>query len=58
MNHLENPFEGMEELTIMITDNDGHVCCVLDHNGIPISHGKIETAREKDSDNIKSFKFI
>ena len=32
----ENPFEGMDEITIMISDNDKKVCCVLDHNGIPL----------------------
>lgn len=34
----ENTFEGMDKLTIMVSDNDGQVCNVLDHNGIPINN--------------------
>ena len=32
----ENQFEGMDEITIMISDIDKKVCYVLDHNGIPM----------------------
>jgi len=36
----ENPFEGMDELTIMVLDSKEEVCNVLDHNGIPIYFGE------------------
>lgn len=32
----DNPFEGMNEITILISDDNKIVCCVLDHNGIPM----------------------
>lgn len=35
----ENPFEGMDEITIMISDRNKKVCYVLDHNGIPMNLG-------------------
>lgn len=35
----ENPFEGMDEITIMVSDSDKKVCGVLDHNGIPLIKG-------------------
>ena len=31
-----NSFEGMNEMTIVISDRSKKVYCVLDHNGIPI----------------------
>ena len=41
----ENTFEGMDGFTIMVSDNDGQVCDILDHNGISISYGKSQVVR-------------
>lgn len=35
-----NTFEGMDELTIMVSDCDGQVCNVLDYNGMPVRNEK------------------
>lgn len=32
----KNTFEGMNEITLVISDDKKIVCCVLDHNGIPM----------------------
>lgn len=34
----DNPFEGMDEITIVVSDSNKEVYCVLDHNGIPMEH--------------------
>lgn len=44
----KNIFEGMDELTIMVSDDDGQVCNVLDHNGIPISDEKEQSYSDEE----------
>lgn len=36
----ENTLEGMDELTIMVSDSSKQVSHVLDHNGIPVNNPK------------------
>ena len=44
----KNTFEGMDELTIMVSDDDGQVCNVLDYNGIPISNEKEQSYSDEE----------